>query len=296
MPSLLGNMESEAIKSADIACADVCAVLLCVYKGDDPLHFKSALDSVLDCQSDSLIIRVYLCIDGPLNSPLSAMVESVKDRVYRVVRNELNVGLAQSLNTLIEALSGERYVARMDADDICLPNRFKDQIGFMKENPHISVVGGAMIEVLSDGFEQIRIYPKGADECRAYLTKGSPLAHPTVMFRGELFSQGSRYPLVHQNEDIALWFQLVAMGHQIGNVQEPVLKFRLSEAALSRRGREKAFKEYAVYRDGLLKIGMSRRHLFFPLVRLAFRVLLPKGLIQVFYRSSVRQFFLRPHG
>lgn len=268
------------------------AVLLPVYAGDKPEWFAEALKSVEMQEYPSSKIHIYIGIDGKIPHSIEEIISEKEKSIYKIVKNENNLGLCAILNKLIDHLSDEKYVFRMDADDVCEKNRFSKQVEYMERNPDIDVLGSAIVEVDEKGNELfVRIYPEDNESIRKYICKGSPLAHSTVCFRRNIFYNGIRYPGKLLNEDIALWFLLLEKGYKISNLRETLVKFRRTESLYSRR-RSSSLTELKVYLQGIWKLhGISFRYIF-PILRFLFR-LMPHNVIRKLYNSSIRSFLLR---
>jgi glycosyltransferase involved in cell wall biosynthesis len=131
--------------------------------------------------------------------------------------------LPVSLNRGIELSTGD-YIARMDCDDISLPHRLEKQVNFMDKNPEIIVSGSWM----KDSKAFIAKYPETHEECHTYKFFNSPLAHPTVIFRRQLFMRHNiRYdPSYKIGEDLELWRRCMKIG-KIYNIGEPLLIYRI---------------------------------------------------------------------
>ena len=127
----------------------------------------------------------------------------------------------------------------MDADDISLPDRIEKQICFLNEHPEIDVVGGAINEIDEEGCESGKtiVYPATPTECKKFLRKRNPLAHPAVLFRKSFFDKiGHCYrPEYRKNQDTMLWYDGLMHGVNIANLPNVVLKFRMTEALFKKR-------------------------------------------------------------
>ena len=154
-----------------------------------------------------------------------------EDGRMRVVRRE-NRGLVASLNEGIGMATGE-FVARMDADDVCLPERLGRQVDFLDGEKEVAVVGSWM-EGIGAEFGRRWEHPADAAVVESALVFRSALAHPTVMMRRSLFSEeGFRYdPTARHVEDLALWMS-VAGRHRLANVPEVLLKYRVHAGQVS---------------------------------------------------------------
>lgn len=146
----------------------------------------------------------------------------------KVIRNEENKRLAYSLNQCLKHAKGE-YIARMDADDICLPTRFEKQVAFLSENPEYSVVGSAIIPFDENGERTARV-PKEKPVARD-MKRGVPFYHPTIMMRKKAYDDLDGYYVskrTRKGQDLDLWFRFFAKGFKGYNIQEPLLKYHES--------------------------------------------------------------------
>ena len=264
----------------------IVAVIMSVYKNDKPDLFKKALDSVVRQTYPSEKIRIYFGIDGEISKELEDIIANC-NIIYKIQRNEKNIGLGPTLNKLVNILENEKFIFRMDADDVSLPNRFEAQIKYMLQNPKIDILGTAMIEINKKGEELgIRTYPRKNIE--KYIVKGAPLAHPTVCFRKNIFEK-INYPLTTRlNEDIVLWFQALENGFRIDNLPDVLYKFLVNDSFFKRRNYKKSFEEFNVYMKGIWSLHKITWLYVFPIARLISR-LLPEKLIELAYRSNLRK-------
>ena len=197
-----------------------------VYKSEKPAYLDRSLQSVWDDQTlkpDEII----LVQDGPVGEELETVINKWKEKLAGtlvLLVNVTNLGLTKSLNKGIKVAKGE-YIARMDSDDISLPDRFKLQVEYMESHPEISVLGGAIQEFNDkDGIIGERHFPADTASIKQYIHKASPVAHPAVMIRKTLFDEGVVYNEKYRTtQDLALWFDVLATGHLMANLKEFVL-------------------------------------------------------------------------
>jgi len=224
------------------------SVLLPVYKNDRIDFFKKSVESVL--RQKNVSIHVFIGIDGPIGEELKGTLVSIsEDERVELVWFETNRGLACVLNDLVTLSKngGYDYYARMDADDISLPDRFEKQERFLKEHPEVDVVGGAIEEI--DREDQLRgkhvEYPLIHEDCRKFFRYRDPLAHPAVMFRARYFEKvatGYRNEY-RKNQDTMLWFDGFMNGCVFANVKDTVLHFRVNDDFYNRRNGWKRAKQ-----------------------------------------------------
>ena len=271
------------------------SVLMSVYKSEEPAYLDRALQSVWDDQTVKPI-QIVLVEDGPLGDGLRAVVNQWKGKLgetLTVLVNEQNIGLTKSLNKGIAVVKGN-LIARMDSDDISLPERFELQEKFLEEHPDIDIIGGSLREFDDKNSElRVRHYPQTHEEAVAYMCKACPLAHPTVMMRKKMFDEGIRYNEKYRmSQDIALWYDAVLAGYKIANLSEITINFRSQGDVFKRRSRAKAWNEFKIYMGGIYKMwGLFTLKYRYPIARLCFRLMPPK-LVKRIYGSGVRTKFL----
>lgn len=196
------------------------SALMPVYNTEEE-YLRESIESILNqtfTDFEFIVIN-----DGSTNNSEDVIL-SYKDNRIKYVKNEHNLGLIKTLNKGLELAQGE-YIARMDADDISLPERFEKQIKFLEENTHIGVLG-----TWYEWFPKQRVMESFAEnenikEC--LLTMHNEIGHPTVMLRKSVVDEFNiRYD---ENalyvEDYALWLSLV---DKVGfaNIPEVLLKYR----------------------------------------------------------------------
>lgn len=158
---------------------------------------------------------------------------AASDPRIRVVKNRINSGLAVSLNKCI-AHSHGTYIARMDDDDICMPDRLKKQVAFLEEHPDISWVGSNAGLMDDTGRWGERKMPE-APEAKDFL-KFCPYIHPSVMFRRSVFEDYGGYKKLRRGEDYEFFMRLQAHGLRGYNIQEELFMYREDAHASRRRG------------------------------------------------------------
>ncbi|MFA0038818.1 glycosyltransferase [Vibrio sp. 10N.261.52.A1] len=267
------------------------AVLMCIYGGDSITQFKEALESITIKQNAvDESIHVYLHIDGEISKELDEYINRC-GLIYKKVVSENNVGLASGLNRLIACLEDERYVFRMDSDDISLPERLLKQISFMDSNPTIDISGGSICEFImsKDNIVTTRRYPTDHLSIANVIHKFSPIAHVTVCFRKSALINLMEYPINYPlNEDIAMWFKGLRSKCIFGNIKDTLVLVRM-DGAYSRRTIKKANSEFKVY------FNICRWKQTLPthaVLRYFFR-LLPSCFVKVIYNSKIRQLLLK---
>ena len=215
------------------------AVILPVYKNDIPKYLELSLNSVIqqDYPHD-----VYVGVDGPIGDELDKKLKEYEgvENVH-ILRFKENRGLARVLNDLLTEAhdNGFEYIARMDADDISLPDRFKKQMAYLESHPEIDVVGGSIDEIDENGESRHKtiVYPETPKGCREFFSRRNPHAHPAVLFRYRFFEKvGTLYrPEYRHNQDTMLWYDGFMKNTQNANIPDVVLHYRMTETLFKKR-------------------------------------------------------------
>lgn len=218
-------------------------VIESVYKNDKSAYLRLSLDSIFAQSFKNFKLLLY--IDGPVPEGIWRVIRSYKDERLKVIDNPVNKGLATALNNLLSRCKEYSFIARMDADDIALPDRFEKQIAYLEAHPEVDMVGGAINEIDENGNDRGKTtrYPCEPDSCRAFFAKRNPVAHPTVMFRRSFFEKaGWEYPTDYvRNEDTRLWHEGYKNGCVIANIPDVVLNFRMTDSMFKQRRNGKNF-------------------------------------------------------
>lgn len=268
------------------------SVLMSVYKNEQTTYLHRALQSVWDDQTLKPN-QIVLIEDGPLGPELCSEIDQWQAKLGNIlclIKNEKNLGLAKSLNIGLAHVTSD-LIARMDSDDISAPERFQLQHDYLTKHPDIHILGGSLQEFDEDNENlNVRNYPLDPDAARAYIQKASPLAHPTVMMRKQIFEEGLSYnEKYRKTQDLALWYDALLAGYKISNVPQVTIFFRLDNDLFERRGREKAWNEFKINMNGIYKLfGPITLKYIFPISRLMFRMM-PSSIVKYIYGSKFRK-------
>jgi glycosyltransferase involved in cell wall biosynthesis len=206
------------------------SVLLPLYDGE--AYIREAVDSVL--AQTHRDFELLILDDGSRDGSLAIVQDFARrDPRVRVIARE-NRGLTATLNELLAAADGE-LVARMDADDVCLPDRFARQIAFLAEHPEVVCVGGdaEMIDEQGRFLTVLRLPEDDAEIQRQALVGYAPLFHPAAMIRRRvLVAIGGYRKEYWPAEDLDLWLRLGEAG-ALANLPGPVLRYRLHADSIS---------------------------------------------------------------
>lgn len=207
----------------------VISVIMAVYNGEK--YLAGAIESIL---GQTFRDFEFILIDDGSNDDSRRILKTYgsRDSRIRLVVQE-NVGLTKSLNIGLAMSRGE-YIARMDADDISVPNRFERQLEAFHADPDLMLLSSNM-SVISGGemVEHVYCLPQTHEEIRWSCIFQNPFAHPSVMFKGILNRvHGISYnECFRTTQDYELWERVMST-HKVGNLQESLVHYRRHEGAV----------------------------------------------------------------
>jgi glycosyltransferase involved in cell wall biosynthesis len=272
------------------------AVIMSVYINDALFQIKEAVNSV---KQQTLPCHLYVVADGPVcdevhNYFLSQASNKNDNNTFNLYYfpRMINRGLAHSLNELISyVLTSENsyaYVARMDADDICFPERIQKQAEYLNVYKNVDVLGTGCHEFSSSNKHVFtKILPEQDAILKRDLIKKCPFVHPSVTFRINVFRDGMRYPTdTRFTEDYAFWVLLAVRGYIFGNIEEALIKFRFEDdVLLRRRGLNKANSEFTARLSAMKELScFSMRNVFYSCAIWGLRVI-PVSLARFAYKK-----------
>jgi glycosyltransferase involved in cell wall biosynthesis len=205
------------------------SVLMPVYNAS--AFLQDAIQSVLD---QSFIDFEFVIMNDGSTDDSEKIIQSFQDKRIRYIKNTANLKLIKTLNLGFSLALG-KYIARIDADDICLPNRFEKQIAFLEIHPEIGVLGSCASII--DEHNQVMgdcIYPKDHDVIALDLVRYNPMIHPSVMIRTSILKEQTILFDEHfvHTEDYELWTRLIAKT-KFANLPEKLLLYRRHSSQIS---------------------------------------------------------------
>ncbi len=203
-------------------------VLMSVYNGEQFL--REAVDSILSQKFEDF---EFLIINDGSNDGTKEILESYRDPRIRLIENDKNIGLTKSLNKGINMSNGQ-YIARMDADDVSIPDRFEKQVNFLNENNEVGLVGTYYLMINEKGNVLHEVRPlTDRRELKEKLLTTNQFGHGTVMFRRECLGKSGLYrEEFKSSQDYDLWLRISEM-YDIANIPEPLYKWRVNPGAIS---------------------------------------------------------------
>lgn len=152
----------------------------------------------------------------------------------KVVALPRGSGVSRALNAGLEVASAS-LIARLDADDVCEPQRLEAQVHEMRARPNLQVLGSTALEIDESGrVLRLRRVPVGSRLVTRTLRWRNALIHPSVMFRREAVSKIGGYNVsFKRGQDYELWLRIAAEG-ELDNLPEPLLRYRIHTGQHSR--------------------------------------------------------------
>ena len=206
------------------------SVVMPVYNGSK--YLVEAIESILSQTFDDF---EFLIIDDGSTDKSLEIIKSYEDPRIKVIQNPQNLGISASLNNGIYSAKGE-YIARMDGDDISLPDRFQKQIKFLDSHPEVIIVGSYM-NIIGSLFNQKLRYPLSHDDIVNSMLTSNPMGHPSVMFRRLEVTQLGGYRSMKEwnngSEDYDLWLRMVGANYKLANLPECLMDYRIHANSLT---------------------------------------------------------------
>lgn len=212
------------------------SVIMSVYNGEK--YLREAIESILNQTFTDF--EFIIVNDGSTDGSLE-IIQSYDDKRIKIINNEKNIGLTKSLNKALKVARGE-YIARQDADDVSLPNRFEKQIKYLEKHPEVALLGTSVYLIDEKG----KIIGKRmalAKPTFKELCKGNRFSHGSVMFEKAVITElGGYNELLRYVQDYELWLR-IAKSYEIRNLTQVLYKWRFH----SKRAGFMAKEEYPLY-------------------------------------------------
>lgn len=214
---------------------------------------SDAIDSILQQSYKSW--KLILCDDGSTDNTY-AVAKEYADKYPNIELyfNKANMGLNYTLNHCLKYADTE-YVARMDGDDISMPDRLEKEVEFLDTHPEFAFVSTAMVSFDEKG--EWGIYRNVTEPIAKDFLKRSPFCHAPCMIRRDVYDEVGGYSVnrkLLRVEDLDLWLKIYEKGYLGYNLQEPLYKMRDDRNARNRRKYRYRFNEAYVRRQIIKKL------------------------------------------
>ena len=271
------------------------SVLMSVYAKDSPEYLQISIDSMLNqtVKPD----QVVLVIDGPIPVEIENVINQYSENkdLFTLVRLEKNEGLGHALNIGLQYCRNE-LVARMDADDISLPERCEKELICFQKDEKLDVCGCNLDEFLGnpDNILTSRIVPSDYDHIKRFMRRRQAFNHATVIYRKSTVIAAGGYQTLKRKEDFDLFSRMLSAGAFAKNLEESLYLCRVGQDNYKRRKSWKNFKSAVyVYWRHLKRKGCSVVDFVFISVAELVFFLAPYPIVKVLSDKFLRVKFVR---
>lgn len=267
------------------------SVLMSVYFKDSPKFLWESLNSVLN--QTLMPKEIVLVVDGNVPNELNQCISKLvnKHPIIKVVRLKVNRGLGAALAEGTKYITTD-YIARMDADDISVNDRFEKQLKIFSQSENIGIVGSQIAEFEGsvDKITSYRQVPFKDFEIRNFAKKRSPFNHPSVIIKKSFLAKAGGYLTFAFLEDYYLWVRLLAIpGMQAVNHDEILVYMRVDQGMFARRGGVKYLRSYSKFKIKCLKKG----YISFIDCSISIFLMVISSIFPTFLRKKMYKSYLR---
>ena len=207
------------------------AVLMTVYNETEE-WLRMSISAIFNQTYEN--IHLYILLDNPDNHLARSIIQGYVEEDSRIsfLVNDVNLGLVSSLNKLLRIVT-EEFVARMDADDVSLPERLQCELEFMEEHKLdfvISNVDYLRGEYIDGEVETPALFPEAFAECQKYTNFST---HPTWLLKKKVYDELQGYRDVKHCEDYEFVLRAIQRGFRVGRTKEVLLHYRMRENGIS---------------------------------------------------------------
>lgn len=268
------------------------SVLMSVYQKEKPVFLDQALMSI----EEQTVIpdQIVLVEDGPLTAELDKVIEEHQKRFsnkYELLKLTSNRGLGAALQKGVERCRYD-WIARMDSDDVSVPNRFELQLKAVVNNPQLAIVGGQIDEFTGEvnHITGKRLVPTGQEDIYQFVKWRSPFNHPSVMLNKKAILDVGNYQANGKLEDYFLWSKVIIEKYPVLNLSEVLVHMRVDTGMYGRRGEWANLKQIFKLRRMLYKGKLVSRceELTGDFVMVA-NVIVPAKLRELIYKKVLHK-------
>ena len=212
------------------------SVLMSVYNETSEMLIQS-IESILG--QDYKNIEFVIVLDNPENALAREILHQYikSDQRIILIENEINQGLANSLNIALKQATGT-IVARMDADDISMPTRLSEEIACLYEGNYDVVFTGKMdIDGNGNIIDCRPIKSSNKDYIKSVLKYNCIINHPSVMIRTRVLKSACGYRNFYCSQDYDLWLRLLSNHSSFGCIPKPLLLYRIRTESITGKNR-----------------------------------------------------------
>ena len=262
------------------------SVLMPIYEKEKEEYFEQAMKSIVNqtLKPDEVVIIE----DGKITTSLECVIEKYKKEfpnLIKIIKVKEKSTLGKALAIGINNCKNE-YVARMDADDICINTRFEEQAKILSKHPEIDILGGFIAEYDEKMEKQIGIrkVPIGIENIKKFTKWQCPFNHSTVILKKSTILKIGNYKDI-SIEDYELWARMLVNKCNMENCDKILVKYRTSKDMYKRRSGKKRIKDITKIEKILLSYGIINKVEF--IINICLRVIyviLPVKIKEMIYK------------
>ena len=267
------------------------SILMSVYYKDREEWLKQSIESMLNqtIKTDDFVIIK----DGKLTKELEEIINTYKEKepnIFNIIQLEENKGLGIALSIGIKECKNE-WIARMDSDDISMPNRVEKQMKIINKQD-IDIIGSNIAEFIAD-INNVQAYKKMPEtdcDIKKYAKRRNPFAHPSEMLKKDKILESGNFRDYYLCEDYDMWLRMIKNNAKCYNIQENLVYMRVNQDFYKKRGGIKYLKSILKLKTEQYRIG------FFSLTDYALTslasiiiCLLPNKIRETFYKKFLRK-------
>lgn len=197
------------------------SVVMSIYNGN-PFYIMTAINSILNQTYSNF---EFIIVNDGSDEYVEYLLADINDNRVHIIKNTNNLGLTKSLNRALEK-STCKYIARMDADDIAMPQRFEKQLEFLEKNSDYVMCGTKFKEILHDKIIAQRLFFVNTDdEIKNMIFKFNPFNHSSIMMRADVVKRIGGYDERYRySQDYALWLKMIRQGKVLNLSEELIIR------------------------------------------------------------------------
>jgi glycosyltransferase involved in cell wall biosynthesis len=269
------------------------SVLTTIYKNEKPENLRQCLDSMLE---QTVPPNEYVIVeDGPIGSELQSVIDEYCNNfdIFKIVTLSVNSGCGKASIAGMSACTND-LIARIDSDDISLPERCELELQMFQKDKDLVVVGSDIIEFENDPnvIVSIKKMPYSPEEIYKYGKRRNPMNHSTVMMRKSIVEKYGGYAPLRRSLDLELFTKLLANGCKFKNIDKPLVKFRTGTERVKRKKNWTNFKcDMAVYKKNYKNKYIGIIDYIIVLLRQVVFFIMPTKIAGLLYSKIYRKSF-----
>lgn len=264
------------------------SVIMGIYNCENTL--PDAIESIL--KQTYTDWELIMCDDCSTDGTYAIAEKYQKENPEKIIliKNESNKKLAFTLNHCLQYAKGE-YIARMDADDLSVPERFEKQVAFLEQNSEYQLVSTLMQRFSKEGLADIGEREEIPNKYS--MLKGPPFNHATILTYKYVYDSLGGYTVEKRTErgqDYDLWFKFFAKGYKGYNMQEPLYLVREDINAIKRRTPKVRLQVLKTTKIGYKMLGFPKRYYIKTALKTYLKCLIPSWMMAKYRKKQKEKY------